>query len=116
MSRPVSTLDLLPSERRFVPAMSQLGFGRFEFMRIERGELILDPWPTTVRGVKFGLADSAVPKLLPGEFQLKSQVAEFFEYVRAVAVGEIRCLEVRHGLPFSMEVEHQTFAGRGLSD
>jgi hypothetical protein len=33
-------------------------------------------------------------------------VSELFEFVRAVDDGEIRSLEVRHGLPFSMEVSH----------
>jgi hypothetical protein len=28
-----------------------------------------------------------------------------FEYVRAVDAGEIRTLEVKSGLPFSMEIE-----------
>jgi hypothetical protein len=37
--------------------MSALGFGRFEYLRIERGELVLDPWPTVVRDVKFGSQD-----------------------------------------------------------
>jgi hypothetical protein len=107
MSRPTSTQDLFQSERRFVAAMTEIGFGRFEFMRIEHGELLLDPWPTTVRGVKFGSDDPATRKPLPDEFELKGQVAEFFEYVRAVDAGEIRCLELRHGLPFSMEIEQQ---------
>jgi hypothetical protein len=106
MNRPMSTSDLLPSERRLVAAMNQLGFGRFESIRIERGELVLEPWPTTVRGVKFGSVDTT-PEALSGEIQLKRQVVELFEYVRSVDVGEIRCLEVRHGLPFSMEVEHR---------
>ena len=105
-NRPTLTRDLLPSERRFVDAMSDVGFGRFEFLRIEHGELVLDPWPTTVRGVKFGSPSAATHKPLAEEFELKSQVAEFFEYVRAVDTGEIRCLELRHGLPFSMEIEH----------
>jgi hypothetical protein len=34
-------------------------------------------------------------------------VIEFFEYVRSVQQGEIRCLEVRHGLPFHMEIAQQ---------
>jgi len=54
VSRPRSTRDLSPTERQFVLAMRELGFGHFEFLRIERGELVLDPWPTTVRSVKFG--------------------------------------------------------------
>lgn len=104
-SRSVSTHDLLPSERAFVVAMQQLGFGRFEFLRIDNGELVLDPWPTTVRGVKFGSEDPATSRTPPDEFQLKRQMIELFEYVRTVDAGEIRCLDVRHGLPFSMEVE-----------
>lgn len=45
MSRPISTRDLLASERTFVAAMTNLGFGRLEYLRIERGELVLNPWP-----------------------------------------------------------------------
>ncbi|MBM3739849.1 MAG: hypothetical protein FJW39_29145 [Acidobacteria bacterium] len=108
-----STRDLLASERRFLTAMMELGFGRFEFVRIERGELVLAPWPTSVRGVKFGSEEPAVHRT-SDEFELKRQVVEFFEYVRSVEVGEIRCLEIRHGRPFSMEVEHrhETNGGR----
>lgn len=105
MSRPVSSRDLRGAERRFVTAMSQLGFGRFEYLRIERGEIVLDPWPTVVRDVKFGSADPGAAKLHRADFELKAQVAQLFEYVRAVDAGEIRTLEIKHGLPFSMEVE-----------
>ena len=113
LKRPTLTRDLLPSERRFVEAMSDVGFGRFEFLRIEHGELVLDPWPTTVRGVKFGSSSAATYKPSAEEFELKSQVAAFFEYVRGVDTGEIRCLELRHGLPFSMEIEHGHNASGG---
>jgi hypothetical protein len=104
MNRFISTSELRSSERAFVAAMQRLRFGRFEFLRIDTGELVLDPWPTTVRGVKFGSED-ATSRMTSDEFQLKRQVIEFFEYVRAVDAGKIRYLEVRHGLPFSMEVE-----------
>ncbi len=85
--------------------MNILDFGRFEFLRIERGELVLSPWPPTVRGVKFGAADTAKRKTIPGEFELKRQVAELLEYTRSVESGEIRRLQVRNGLPTEMEVE-----------
>ena len=104
MSRPMSTDDLRPSERLLLRAMHQLGFGRFESLRIERGELLLDPWPTAVRGVRFGSEDTPSHRIVPDKFELKRQVAELFQYVRTVEAGEIRCLEVRHGLPFSMQV------------
>jgi hypothetical protein len=105
MSGPRSTHDLLPSERHFVIAMSELRFGRFEFLKIEGGELVLDPWPTTRRDVKFGSPDAAMHKPLREEFERKGQVTEFFDYVRAVDSGQIRCLELRHGVLFTMEIE-----------
>ena len=107
MKRVLSMSELRASERAFVAAMQQLGFGRFEFLRIDHGELVLDPWPTTVRGVKFGSDDAATSRTAPDEFQLKRQVIELIEYVREVDAGEIRTLEIRHGLPFSMEIEHR---------
>jgi len=113
MSRPASTRDLRTPERAFVAAMRQLRFGRFESVRIERGELVLSPWPAMVRSVKFACEESASPQTSPDEFELKRQVVELFEYVRTIEAGEIRCLEVRHGLPFSMEVEHRPSAGGG---
>jgi hypothetical protein len=112
MSRPAFTHDLLPSERSFVEAMTRLGFGRFEFLRIDHGELVLDPWPTVVRDIKFGSQDPGAAKVGPANFQLKPQVAELFEYVCEVDAGEIRTLEVKSGLPFSMEIEHGVAGGR----
>lgn len=104
MSGPASTRDLRPSERAFVTAMRQLRFGRFESLRIERGELVLDPWPKTVRDVKF-CAKANQPETTGDEFLLKEQAAEFIQYVRAVETGVIRTLEVKNGLPFSMTIE-----------
>ena len=109
MNRPVSTRDLRTTERTFVAEMSSLGFGRFEYLRIEHGDLVLDPGPTVVRDVKFCACDPGTPKMPPADFELKPQVAELFEYIRDVDAGEIRCLEVKSGLPFSMEIE---MAGR----
>ena len=110
MSRPVTTRDLHATERTFVAAMTGLGFGRFEFLRIARGELVLDPWPTVVRDVKFCSHDPGAAKTPPAEFELKPQVAELFAYIRGVEAGEIRTLKAKHGLPYSMEVE--TTGGR----
>ena len=97
---------MLASERRFVYAMRQVQFGRFESLPINRGELVLDPWPTCIRDVKFG-SDSIDGEFETMDFDLKRQIVEFLQYVRAVDVGEIYCLTVRHGLPFSMEVLHK---------
>jgi hypothetical protein len=101
---PKSTRDLRPSERRFLHAMQNLGHGRFESLRIIQGELVLEPWPTTVRSVKFGNATLNRPDSGPADFELKGQVAEFFSQVRTTDSELIRVLEVRGGLPFCMEI------------
>ena len=92
--------------------MSRLGFGRFEYLRIDGGELVLHPSPRVVRDVKFGSVDPGAAKETPADFGLKTQVAELFAYIRSVYAGEIRTLEVKHGLPFSMEIEHRLEEGR----
>jgi hypothetical protein len=104
MSRPATTQDLLPSEATFLAAMQQLGFGRFEYLQIRGGELVLNPWPVAVRDIKFAAAANCA-KPSDATSDLRPQVAELFEYVRDVDAGEIRELQVRHGLPFSMEIE-----------
>jgi hypothetical protein len=101
------TGQLRPSERCFLRAMHELGHGRFESLRILQGELVLDPWPTTIRSVKFGNATPNRPPSESVDFELKNQAAEFFAYVRTIETGVIQVLEVRGGLPFCMEVAHE---------
>jgi hypothetical protein len=104
MTAPAITQDLLPSETAFLAAMQSLGFGRFEYLQIRNGELVLDPWPLAVRDIKFGSTVNTA-RVTDSDSELRAQVAEFFAYVRDVDAGEIRELEVRHGLPFSIEIE-----------
>ena len=99
-----TTRDLLPSEVTFLAAMQQLGFGRFEYLQIRGGELVLNPWPTVIRDIKFATPPSTGKTAEPNS-ELRGQIVEFFTYVRDVDAGEIREIEVRHGLPFSMEIE-----------
>jgi hypothetical protein len=105
-SRVASTRDLLPSERRFLSAMGELGFGQIESIPIVAGELSLDPWPVAVRDVKLDGLESAAHHQPSSEHDLKRQVVEFYAYVRNVEAGEIRSLTVRHGLPFSMRLAY----------
>jgi hypothetical protein len=89
MTPPVTTKDMLPSEATFLAAMRRLGFGRFEYLQIRGGELVVDPWPATVRDVKFA-TPPIVGKSAEPNSELRPQVAEFFAYVRDVDAGESR--------------------------
>jgi hypothetical protein len=103
--RPTSTKELLPAERTLLDAIRHIGFGQIEFLRIRAGQPVLDPWPAVVRDLKFGVDRQAPPATRGSNFELKREAAELFEYTRDVEDGEIRVLVVRHGLPFTMEVE-----------
>jgi hypothetical protein len=83
--------------------MQRLGYGRFESVRIQRGELVLDPWPATIHSIKFGNPVPNQPDDRSGDFELKEKTVQLFEFVRGINAGEIRVLEVRGGLPFAME-------------
>ena len=111
--RPTTTWDLLPSERTYLDAMHCLRYGRFESLRIERGEMVVDPWPKTIRQVRFGASDPGCEKEPSAEFRLKAQLAELFEYVRSIDAGEICILEIRAGLPFSMQFVQEPAEPRG---
>jgi hypothetical protein len=106
----VKVSDLRPSEVRLVTAMQQLGYGRFESLHIDHGEFILNPWPTTVRSVKFGNSTPNRPVAASEEFQLMKPVIELITYVRNVERGTIRSLEIRGGLPFFMEIADEPVA------
>jgi hypothetical protein len=110
---PKSTGDLLPPERQFVAALQRLGFGQVEGIKIRDGALALEPSPTVVKVLKFGASENQPPNH-PADFELKKSMVEFFEYIRGVDDGEIRRLEIRHGLPFSMEIESRI--SRGMPD
>jgi hypothetical protein len=84
-----------------------------ESIRIRGGALVLDPWPTVVQVLKFGGAENQAPSP-SADFELKNSLADLFEYIRGVDDGVIRCLDIRHGLPFSMEVEYRI--PRGVPD
>ena len=64
--------------------------------------------PRVVRDVKFGGENGPRPESGLHDFALKAQVRELLEHLDAIGTGTIRTLEVKHGLPFRMQVEEVT--------
>jgi hypothetical protein len=112
-SRPTTTYDLFPSERTFLDAMRRLGYGRYESLKIHNGELVLAPWPTAIRDMKFGAQDPACEKELSSEFRLSQQLVQLFEHIRDIDEGEIRVLVIKSGMPFSMQIIQESAEPRG---
>ncbi len=85
--------------------MQRLGFGTFENLHIRSGEPIFDPPPRVVRDVKFGGDNGPRLESALDDFALKAQVRDLFDHFDTLRTGTIRTLEVKHGLPFRMQVE-----------
>jgi hypothetical protein len=97
--------DLLESERTLVELMEGLNFGRIEGLQFRDGKAILQPLPRVVAAVKMtGKDHKADSEIRPGSC-LKHSLIELFALMRRVGDGELLLIEVRHGLPFSVEIE-----------
>ena len=97
--------SLPPARRRLVRLMQALTFGRIEGLAISHGDPVLDPPPRVVREVKFGGENGPRPEAAKADFALKAPICELFAQMEAMGDGIIRCIEVKHGLPFKMTVE-----------
>jgi hypothetical protein len=94
-----------PSRARLIEWMQRIGFGTIEQLVIRQGEPVLEPPPKVVRDVKFGAENGPRPESDLNDFVLKAQVRDLFAQLDVMGNGTIRCLEVKHGLPFRMQVE-----------
>ncbi|MGE0769298.1 MAG: hypothetical protein AB7L90_22880 [Hyphomicrobiaceae bacterium] len=99
-----SLLSLPPSRRGLLQQMQHLNFGRFEGLVIRDGQPVLEPPPTKVLEIKIGGENGPRPEIAAGDFLLKQQVVELFAFLDRLQNGVIDVLEVKHGLPFHMEM------------
>ncbi len=99
--------SLSPARRRLVERMQRLGFGSIEGLVIRNGEPLLRPGVRIISDVKFGAENGPRPEADLDDFVLKKQVRDFLKQLDALGNVTIRRLEVKHGLPFRMEVEEE---------
>jgi len=98
-------VDLPPAGARLVELMQGINYGHIDGLAVRCGGPVLDPPPHVVREVKFGGENGPRPEAAKEDFALKAQVRDLFAQLEALGDGVIRCLEVKHGLPFKMTIE-----------
>ena len=96
--------SLTAARQRLVRLMQQINFGRIENLRIRAGEPVFDPSLHIVREVKLGADTGSTRQAKGDDFELKSQVRELLAALSEIGDGVVKCIEVRHGLPFRMVV------------
>lgn len=105
MYRPRFLHELSDAERLFLRALTELRFGRFENIPVLGGSLVIEPWPQTIRTVKFECVSAPPRRSEDVDFELDAPTVNFFACVREIDKGLIRLLEVRHSSPFLAEIE-----------
>ncbi len=96
---------LLPAQVQLVDLMQEIGFGAIEGLPVRNGLPVLNPRPRIVRDVKFGASNGRRQESGLTDFTLKSSVRELMATLTSLGNATVRRLEVKHGLPFRMQVE-----------
>lgn len=84
--------------------MQDLNFGRFIGLVVRDGEPVCDPLPQRIRVHKFCSENGPRQERDAVDFILKSEIIELFAYFEQVRNGTIDMLEIKYGLPFSMNI------------
>lgn len=103
--KPPRKSTLLPAQAELVELMQRLDFGNIEGLVIRDGLPVLEPRPRLVRDVKFGAGNGRRSETGLTDFALKSSVRELMDTFASLGNANVRRLEVKHGLPFRMQVE-----------
>ena len=106
--------SLKSSQCRLVELIQQINFGLIDRLQVRDGQPVLDPPPRIVQKVKLGGDGDRGPVTTSEDYLLKSQVIELLATIAGINDGEVLRIEVKHGLPFSMEIEHRRDGSGGF--
>ena len=107
--------SLSDSHRHLVELMQRLNFGRIQNLAVRDGAPVFDPAPKVIQKVKIGGDNGPRPELSCEDFLLKRQTVELLEAISDLGDGTVLIIDVKHGLPFAVEIEltASTDKGRG---
>jgi len=109
--------DLSREGQTLVEQMQRINFGRIEHLLVRGGQPVWADRSRVIRKVKLGGENSPRTESGYGEFELKRQVVDLFDQLERIGDGLIHSLEIKHGLPFAMDIEEfpgGKFAGGGV--
>ena len=96
---------LSPGQKRAVRLMQDLNCGWIQHLRVTGGEPVFDPLPEVTRRIKLGADNGPRSEMGIRDFALRREHVQFFAHLSSLRDGVVKRIEVRHGLPCSMEVE-----------
>jgi len=100
-------MALTPPCRRLVELMQRVNHGKIKGLHFSEGEPLFHPRPRLIRKIKIAGANGPRPEAVSNDFTLRKEVTEFLEHLKRQGTGVVKCIDVQHGLPFSMEIEEE---------
>jgi hypothetical protein len=97
--------DLNEPWSRLVRLMQSMNFGKIEQLGFDNGDPVMDGSFKKVSEYKIGGHNQPRTEIQKEDFALHSKVIELIALVKKLQKGNLRCLVIKHGLPFLMEVE-----------
>ena len=111
--------SLSAAQTQLVELLQAVNFGRVESLRVSRGQPAFAPPPRVFQTLKLGGGENGPRgELGYSDFRLKHGVIELLELISGIEDGEIRRIEIRFGLPCSVELEwpHSPGAARASAN
>ena len=96
---------LSPQWQELIKRMQRLNFGYLENLRVVDGEPELHEDFKSAATYRFPGEKSLRPEFCLDDFVLQDEVNSFIETLEEMYCRRIAKIEIRHGLPFKMEVE-----------
>ncbi len=97
--------SLSHAQMALLELMHEMDFGRIMNLHVRSGEPVFHPPPRVVCEIKLGTHSIQARERQKDDFALKAQVIELFDLLSSLGDGVVRCLQVKHGLPFLLHIE-----------
>ncbi len=105
--QPASFSSLPSNWQELIRQMQSLNFGRIEGLEICDGDPVPDGSHRCISEYKFTGDNNHRPELYFDDFSLPQELTEFISNLTELCCARIDRITVKHGLPFSMEVQVQ---------
>lgn len=107
MNQPITKSILSESQSRLVELLQRINFGRVERLLVRSGVPVFEPPPRVIQKLKMGGDNAARPEADLQDFFLKRPTIEMLQAIADLGDGEVLAIEVKHGLPFAIEIERR---------
>ncbi len=107
MNQPISKSSLSKAQSRLVELLQNQPFCRIECLKVRAGEPLFSPPPRVIQKLKMGAENGPRTESTLPDFWLKKQIIELLETIAELGEGEIRSIEIAHGLPLTVEIERK---------